>query len=539
MENRKDIGKKFKEKLAHLEKSPSNDLWNLIEKDLNKKKKRRIFFWFFPALLVVGLTASILLFNQKQNIDSTDEKEEVNLNVKTLNSIVISTNKKDKKSNNDNEIDKSKEELNKESATGKTNKKVTNALQKTNTSSYGKNNKKTSLKEIQEPFLKAEKQNKKHNSNQAKIRKIETKRLVSQTKKTIANNNNYEEYEVIKKYKITVVKTIIANPKNNINNKKRLKGVSKKTNKKKLTVNKYFKETNNSKPKVQKQKPTKYLDTLPKDQKEILNNELNVNDNSTLVKTDTLNSKTVVVLKLIKKNIPKSNLEKDSINIEKTTETDYYGSVFYGPTFYSSLSNRSMINASLDNASQKHPTTSYYGFYFKSKYNRYGVSLGLSKINLKISNPLEQGQKITDYTNIDFANLFSKELIDNYLISSSNIELIQKISYFEMNINLFYSLLKLEKRYGAEVFTGFSIMQLDENKLYLTSNQFKNIEFGSIRDLAKMNFALNFGIAFSYNLNEHFSIDANPILKYYLSPFSESNIKPISISVQTGFTYKF
>lgn len=313
MENRKDIGKKFKEKLAQLEKFPSNDLWNSIEKDLNKKKKRRIFFWFFPALFVVGFTASILIFNQKQNIDSTDEKEEVNLNEKKLNTIVISIDKKDEKSNNDNEIDKAKEELNKESATEKTNKKVTGALQKTNTSSYEENNKKTSLMEIQESFLKAEKQNEnknKSNSNEAKIRKIETKRLVSQTKKTIAKNDNYEEYEVIKKYKITVVKTIIANPKNSIHNKKRLKKVSRKANKKKLTVNKYFKKTNDSKPQVQKQKSTKYLDSLPKDQKEILNIELNINDNSTLVKTDTLNNKKDVVLKLIKKIYPKVILKR-------------------------------------------------------------------------------------------------------------------------------------------------------------------------------------------------------------------------------------
>lgn len=527
MENRKDIGKAFKDKLENLEKYPNDDLWNSIEKDLNKIKKRRLFFWIFPALFAVGLTTSILFYNQKQNIGSRDKKVEFNSNVKSTNSIVITTDKKVNKSNN--EIDNTKEELNDKSVT-----------KKTRTTNNEKNNKITSLKEIQEPILKGEKQNKnKSNSNQSKIRKIETKRLVSQTKKTIVYNDLYEEYEVVKKYKITVKKTKITDLKNSIHNKKSQYRITKKISPKKFTGNKHIKKTNNPKLQFQKQKVTKYLDSLSKDQKQTLNNEFIGNGNPSIIKNDTLQNEKVIISKLIKKLKPKSNLEKDSINTEDVTEIEYNGSVFYGPTFFGSFSNRSMINTSLDNASRKHPITSYYGFYLKSKFNRFGISIGFSKINLKISNQFEQIQKITDYTNIDFTNSYTKNQIDNYFNTSNNLELIQKISYFEMTMNFYYSIFKKDKGLGAEVFTGFSLMELDENKLFLSSNQFKNIEFGSVHDLNKINISLNIGFAISYKLSNHYSIDANPILKYYLSPFSENNIKPISFSVQTGFTYKF
>ncbi len=60
MENRKDIGKAFREKLDGLQKAPGDHVWQAIKDDLPKKKKRRaiIFWWFISvptALLVLGL----------------------------------------------------------------------------------------------------------------------------------------------------------------------------------------------------------------------------------------------------------------------------------------------------------------------------------------------------------------------------------------------------------------------------------------------------------------------------------------------------
>ena len=61
MENRKDIGKIFADKLSSLEKTPKDNVWNGIKHELEKKKKRRvvpILFWTktIGVLLLGALT---------------------------------------------------------------------------------------------------------------------------------------------------------------------------------------------------------------------------------------------------------------------------------------------------------------------------------------------------------------------------------------------------------------------------------------------------------------------------------------------------
>lgn len=55
MENKKDIGKAFKDKLSHLEKTPNESVWNSINAELQQKKKRRtafIPFWMKTAGII-------------------------------------------------------------------------------------------------------------------------------------------------------------------------------------------------------------------------------------------------------------------------------------------------------------------------------------------------------------------------------------------------------------------------------------------------------------------------------------------------------
>ncbi|UMY66824.1 MULTISPECIES: hypothetical protein [unclassified Flavobacterium] len=58
MENKKDIGRAFRERLKDLDQTPSDEVWARIEADLEKKKKRRGVFWLWwpglAAMLLVG-----------------------------------------------------------------------------------------------------------------------------------------------------------------------------------------------------------------------------------------------------------------------------------------------------------------------------------------------------------------------------------------------------------------------------------------------------------------------------------------------------
>ena len=74
MENKKDIGKIFREKLNNFEKDPNDSVWNSIHAELQKKKKRKIIyipFWMKTAG-VLTLVVLISIFS----IDALLEKEQ-------------------------------------------------------------------------------------------------------------------------------------------------------------------------------------------------------------------------------------------------------------------------------------------------------------------------------------------------------------------------------------------------------------------------------------------------------------------------------
>lgn len=539
MENRNDIGKAFKDKLAHLDKRPNDDLWHSIEKDLDQKKKKRVFFWFFLGFLIVGMSTSLVVINQKQKSSSTDNNEMFEYPVKTSksDSIVypnansrkdmLNSRTVDSLSNNQNAEVRTKSIISETSQT-ETKEKTINASGKKPSLRVNKD------KKIQEP-LKDQ-----NNSNHTKTRKIETKRLVSETKKTIVFNDRYEEYEVIKKYKIVVKKIVKTNDK-----KAPIKKQSKNVLLKKHNTNRQNPQVKNrknlvSKRRSSKSKPNQTIDAILEKQPEKTNSSFTNKDSLISNKNDTINNKKNVVLKLEKKLKPKRDYKKDSTNIDTKDNLEYYGSVFYGPTLFGSLSKHSFLNSSLDKNSKKHPIASCYGFYVKAKFKRLGYSLGYSKTNLKISNQFSQDQLITNFNNIELNATNSAKTINNYFNTYSNIELVQKISYYEMNLAFYYCLSKQESNFNIDAFTGISIMVLDENKLQLSSSENKAMEIGSAKNISKLNTSLNFGLAFQYKLYQDIYFDLNPIFKSYFSTFNEKNSsKPYSLSIQSGFTYKF
>ncbi|SFD28915.1 hypothetical protein [Flavobacterium phragmitis] len=148
MENKNEIGKAIKDKLTHLDEAPRDFVWSKIEKDLNKKRRRRFLIWFIPSILLIGLLSTVATVNNK-------DQNEINETSKAPTHLL-----QDK--------DKTKKQ---------------NAEQP----------KKTEIK--------------KSNSNDTiLIRKSKDVKLIKQSSKLVSSTNEYEEYEVTKKYKITIRK---------------------------------------------------------------------------------------------------------------------------------------------------------------------------------------------------------------------------------------------------------------------------------------------------------------------------------------------
>ncbi len=522
MENKKEIGKIFKDKLELLDKSPSNNLWASIESDLNKKRKRRLLFWLIPSLLLMGLASSIFFLELKQNqnkpLDFEKDKTIINQS-KTTNDqkqpLVIKNNKP-------------QDSVNKSVST----------------------NQPIAKKTIE-------------NSSETKttIKKSRTEKLIKQSSKLVATTDEYEEYEVVKKYKVIIKKnktvttskkpnSVLEKPENTRkkanNATKKASVISKKPSSKtalknpKNSISKNnISKSKNKKSTIQKRKD----DSIVSKQNEPIKTEDSEKNNTKTSKEsleDSENPKTIkqdsIIPKQEKKTTPKREyIEREYPEQTSENEPEYSVSVYYGPAIFGSLSGKSTINESFDDVSKSHPITSHYGVYFKTMYGKYGFKAGISKINLKISNHLNNQSPI-NYENMVLTN----NDIYNVMGNDEDIRLVQKISYYEVPLEFNYAIKKDQTPYGIEAFSGFSVLISDANQLYLSSNNLKSEGIGSTKNLNKMNLSFNLGMGFYYKLNDKFQLDFNPIFKYYLKTFKDySAPKPYSLSIQSGVTYKF
>ena len=99
MENKKDIGKAFRERLKGLERSPNENLWTSIEAELSKKKKRRIapFFWFTSSGIAIGIMILLGVFTEplwKDNLNFENNKNLKKIHNEKFNEAGFEENKK-------------------------------------------------------------------------------------------------------------------------------------------------------------------------------------------------------------------------------------------------------------------------------------------------------------------------------------------------------------------------------------------------------------------------------------------------------------
>lgn len=515
MENRKEIGKIFKDKLVLLNKEPSDNLWASIETDLNKKRKRKVLFWLLPILLSIVITTSILFFEQAQqnktNIENVQEKDKV----------VSKPNYSQ---------DKGKGSKTKQTAVSQAGKSVnskTIRVQDTKTNLVRSQSKPTTKTTIGPST-----------ETKTTIKKSRSEKLIKQSSKLITSTEDYEEYEVVKKYKVIVKKNKTITTTHKASNTKTTKKSPTmkliRSNKKKALISKKTPINKVSKkPKTIISKPIDPINNTIQLKEETINEPL-----LSIVKTDTV-KKDTLLKKPERKSTPKREYVKRDYPKQKSeTDPEYSVSAYYGPAIFGSLAKESLINKSFNDFSKSHPITSHYGFYFKSMYGKIGFKVGVSKINLKTATTVNDPSALR-YENITMNNYNSVD-IDNFITNDGEGEFEQKISYYEMPLEFNYALKKDESRFGVEAFTGFSILILDKNELWFSSESFKNQKIGELKNLSETNLSFNLGLGFNYKLTEKFQLDFNPIFKYYLTTYNEDNTaKPYSLSIQSGATYKF
>lgn len=555
MENKKEIGQFVKDKLINIERVPSDNLWTKIEQDLDSKKRPSVLFWLFPMFLTFAVILTFLLFPISFESKSNYSKKDISNpnpinNRKTITYNVFQNESENHKPESNifsfDALYINFNNLSQDSIKSNLNQKIS---------------KNKSLKKIKSSNESINKTKTQKNPNSKVYFSREPIKLIQNSKKLVKSTPEYDEYEIVKKYTYVIKKKrkIISslkststktNKRTKTNLNLNLKKKNSLPNSKLSNIKKSKKNTSKSKKQIKSKRETHSIDTKPPTNKtpEIESDSVSgkdivtTNNNNFKINNDSISKDSIenIQPKPTKKELFKKVKKNDS---KKTTQKKqnikYFVSIFYGPTTYGLTAKASTPNNDFNQLEKKHPITSYYGLSFRTLYGKIGYRVGLSKINLSITNKLNNGTLIPNYNNIALNEISSISINEEYK-SDSNIKLVHDISYYEIPFEFYFSVLENKNKFNLDIFTGFSVLINDDNSLYLLSDQKKEKRIGHVENLSHTNSSFNIGLGISYNFYKDFYFDCNPVYKYYISSFDgNKEIKPYSISLQTGITYKF
>jgi len=504
MKNEREIGKALRDKLSDLEQMPSDNVWNSIQKDLQKRKKKRIVFIPF-WIKTTGIFSLALLFFIFTNpyfsiYNTTNKPNNLNTGVDTFYTVEDFDSEKENKSNNKNGD----------------NVKIDNPSLDTNSDHKNKSN----GVEIDSIYT-----NKKENKKRENI-----DLLVKTTKKTnstaLVNNSLSKSIQTKRNFsnKKNSQKTASTNSK-----EKKFKYQNSNTTKKRHSNT--FKSTKTVV--AQSGNKQEKLDSKNAATKHELPKQLNAEIAETS-KNDTLKSKgkkekrTEIIL------YPEDKQDSSKVILNRF---DLYA--FMAPTVYGYLANNSPIDTRLNN----NPTTSQikfsYGLYLSYEItNNWSIRLGVEKTNLNYQTK-DAVINTPNYQNINYLNSISNASIYSQSNNSSTMTIVQELEYTNIPIEVKYKF--IHNKIGVGVIAGISYLSLTKNNVNAKPQNSSEIKVGEIKDLSDKSFSINFGFGLDYKFSEKLKLNLEPIVKYHLIDYlnGSQNYKPYSFGIQTGLQYSF
>ena len=160
----------------------------------------------------------------------------------------------------------------------------------------------------------------------------------------------------------------------------------------------------------------------------------------------------------------------------------------------------------------------------------------------------------TQITNINYTNTsrnlvvesssdpgLSDEFVANDIIAPSpsrSGRMVQEFGYLEVPMELNYSL--LDRKLNIDVIGGVSSLFLVNNTVTLESAG-SSTEMGEANNLNDVNFSTNVGLGINYELTDKMKVHLEPMFKYQLNTFSdtEGNFQPYSLGIYTGMSFRF
>ncbi|GEP49472.1 hypothetical protein FNO01nite_01440 [Flavobacterium noncentrifugens] len=507
MENKKDIGQAFKDRLNELETAPKDAIWQSIDRDLDKKRKRRIAFFLMSgatAFFILVCSIWLLKGNQKPEVSPAFQNE----------SHLISTENTVQNPETDT-VFKNKI-LRKSQST--TSKKLVNSTEEvdeyeivTRYKIYVKKTKNIILsKKIVWPNSK--KTEKENNKKALPAFSKASKSKIQKNKKT----GSSKLFLKSGKFKSHSGK--------NIKNGKHQKLANSKKNRVQSAKSKEKIAPNNT------QNDKELTSEIPKQIEETVSEILQQTalDSACVETTDTVSKKKKRILKERPEAKPQQEENNDQVFI----------SVYVGPEYYNTLSKSSPLLKNGINFDKKGSINLNYGMYVRGMYNeKLGLRFGIVKTDTKFTTTIQNDTGSAwalSNTSIQDFNI-NEDTFKNYFSESEKIDLIQKVNYLEFPLEAYY-VIQDENKIGMDGFAGFSTYFLTQNKVFAASSSQSSIEIGEAKNMKKVGFSLNVGLILHYKLNDSLRLEAMPFLKYQVK--SADGFSPLMVSLQAGLSYK-
>jgi hypothetical protein len=114
----------------------------------------------------------------------------------------------------------------------------------------------------------------------------------------------------------------------------------------------------------------------------------------------------------------------------------------------------------------------------------------------------------------------------------------QEFGYLEVPLELNYAL--VDNRLGINLIAGVSSLFLIDNSISLTSGELTT-EIGEANNLNNVDFSTNIGFGINYKITPRVQFNIEPVFKYHLNTFSETDgaFQPFSVGVYSGLSFKF
>lgn len=514
MENKKDIGKAFRERLDALEQSPSDGLWRAIEADLDQKKKRRLLpFWIgLFSVMVLGVTALVFSGKTLTTTEGFNDSGTGAVQSGAANSNRSATTGNDAGVGPNNNTGKSNGRADDDNLTNSaTNREIPDhSGERTKNQGVVQNDKSNHAKPHTGHF-----------SGEKDSQQGDTQKTVSG--KGAGDNGHSTDSKRSKRSRV----------KQNDTQRHFTDRTQTKTrkNRKPSTEEKQITAGNN---------PSDTIETHGK----MVNAMANVNPQKEgLLQTERPNDGVTDSLKTnvtpkIEPTPPVADLpketQKDSAATKNTALQKLSLFVYASPTLGGHLSNKSPFDPKLnDNKRTFKPTLSYGAYAIYQATESWSLRFGIGIMNLQMIT----GDAVVNTINYSYIDYTKNTNVSIYAQSGNakSMDIIQEISYTEVPLELKYAISR--RRFGVNAYGGISAMFLGKNVVAAKTPDGKRYEMGKTANLSSNSYTLGAGIGLDYKFTDHLRLNVEPIFRYHLLDYKNVGIRPYSFGVMTGLQF--